>query len=86
MDKEGDIYFPVTHKDAVIGIENIATPKKLEGKNIVMFGDSITELGNYPEIVGQTLGANVVKGGFYGCRMAQHPGNTYMNNQSMQKM
>lgn len=86
MDKESDIYFPITHTDAVIGIENIVSQKKLEGKNIVMFGDSITELGNYPEIVGQTLGANVVKGGFYGCRMAQHPGNTYMNNQSMQKM
>ncbi|HIS17742.1 MAG TPA: SGNH/GDSL hydrolase family protein [Candidatus Coprovivens excrementavium] len=86
MDKEGDNFFPITHTDAVIGIENIATPKKLEGKNIVMFGDSNTELGNYPELVAEKLGANVVKAGFYGCRMAQHPGNTYLNNQSMQKM
>lgn len=86
MDKEGDNYFPITHTDAVIGIENIARAKPLEGKKIVMFGDSITELGDYPELVGHSLGSSIVKGGFYGCRMAYHPNNTYMNNQSMQKM
>ena len=86
MDKEGDNYFPITHTDAVIGIENIARAKPLEGKKIVMFGDSNTDLGNYPELVGEQLGANITKAGFYGCRMAYHPNNTYMNNQSMQKM
>lgn len=86
MDKEGNNYFPITHTDAVIGIENIAKAKPLEGKKIVMFGDSITELGDYPELVGHSLGSSIVKGGFYGCRMAYHSNNTYMNNQSMQKM
>ena len=93
-DLDGEMYFPKTHTDAVIGLEELIDEIKnnqtlvspLKGKNIVMFGDSNTELGNYPELVAQTLGANVVKAGFYGCRMAQHSGNTYMNNQSMQKM
>lgn len=86
MDKESEIYFPITHTDAVIGIENIATPKKLEGKNIVMFGDSITDLGNYPEIVKEHTGANIIKAGFSGCRMSEHTGNSLLNNMSMQKL
>lgn len=86
MDKEGDNFFPITHTDAVIGIENIATPKKLEGKNIVMFGDSITDLGNYPETVGERTGANIIKAGFSGCRMSEHTGNSLLNNMSMQKL
>lgn len=94
QDFDGDRYFPMTHVESVIGLEelideiknNQTTINPLKGKNIVMFGDSNTELGNYPELVAQTLGANVVKAGFYGCRMAEHSGNTYMNNQSMQKM
>lgn len=94
QDFDGDRYFPMAHVESVIGLEelideiknNQTTVSPLKGKNIVMFGDSNTELGNYPELVAQTLGANVVKAGFYGCRMAQHSGNTYMNNQSMQKM
>lgn len=86
MDKESEIYFPITHTDAVIGIENIATPKKLEGKNIVMFGDSITDLGNYPESVREHTGANIIKAGFSGCRMSEHTGNSLLNNMSMQKL
>ena len=86
MDKEGDNFFPITHTDTVIGIENIATPKKLEGKNIVMFGDSITDLGNYPELVREHTGADIVKAGFSGCRMSEHTGNSLLNNMSMQKL
>ena len=86
IDKEGDNFFPITHTDAVIGIENIATPKKLEGKNIVMFGDSITDLGNYPEIVKEHTGAKIIKAGFSGCRMSEHTGNSLLNNMSMQKL
>lgn len=86
MDKEGDNFFPITHTDAVIGIENIATPKKLEGKNIVMFGDSITDLGNYPESVREHTGGNIIKAGFSGCRMSEHTGNSLLNNMSMQKL
>ena len=92
-DLDGEMYFPKTHTDAVIGLEELIDEIKnnqtlvspLKGKNIVMFGDSNTELGNYPELVAQTLGANVVKAGFYGCRMTQHP-NYHMNMASMQKM
>lgn len=38
----------------------------------VFFGDSITEFGNYPELVGWALNLDVVKAGFGGCRMAVH--------------
>lgn len=44
----------------------------LEGKNIVMFGDSITENGTYPEQIQNLTKSNVIKAGFGGCRMAQH--------------
>lgn len=86
LDNDGDKYFPATHVDAVLGLDKIKPKSNLEGKNIVMFGDSNTELGNYPELVGETLGANIVKAGFYGCRMAEHSNNNYLNMQSMQKM
>lgn len=90
MDKDRNLFLPVVHKDTVLGLENYLTTNNnispFTNKTIVMFGDSNTELGNYPELVAEKLGANVVKAGFYGCRMAQHPGNTYMNNQSMQKL
>lgn len=90
IDKDKNLFLPVVHKDTVLGLENYLTTNNnvtpFTNKTIVMFGDSNTELGNYPELVAEKLGANVVKAGFYGCRMAQHSGNTYMNNQSMQKM
>lgn len=86
LDNDGDKYFPATHVDAVLGLDKINPKSNLEGKNIVIFGDSITELGNYPELIGETLGANIVKAGFYGCRMSEHFNNNYMNMQSMQKM
>ncbi|MEY8599889.1 BppU family phage baseplate upper protein [Staphylococcus shinii] len=44
----------------------------LEGKKIVMFGDSITENGTYPEQFAELSKAQVIKAGFGGCRMAQH--------------
>ena len=44
----------------------------LEGKTIVMFGDSITENGTYPEQFAELSKAQVIKAGFGGCRMAQH--------------
>lgn len=46
--------------------------KYFSDKTILMFGDSITENGNYPELIGSYLGANIKKAGFGGCRMAQH--------------
>ena len=44
----------------------------LEGKTIVMFGDSITENGTYPEQFAELSKTQVIKAGFGGCRMAQH--------------
>lgn len=85
-DLQGEMYFPKTHIDAVIDADKLSKGSNLTGKNIVVFGDSNTELGNYPEIIGETLGANIVKAGFYGCRMAEHSNNQYLNMQSMQKM
>lgn len=85
-DIEGEMYFPKTHIEAVIDADKLGKGSNLAGKNIVVFGDSNTELGNYPELVGETLGANIVKAGFYGCRMAEHSNNKYLNMQSMQKM
>lgn len=41
-------------------------------KTFLMFGDSITENGNYPELISSYLNADVKKAGFGGCRMAQH--------------
>ncbi|MEG1495279.1 MAG: GDSL-type esterase/lipase family protein [Bacilli bacterium] len=41
-------------------------------KTFLMFGDSITENGDYPERVGKYLGCAIKKAGFGGCRMAQH--------------
>lgn len=80
------MYFPKTHIEAVIDADKLSKGSNLAGKNIVVFGDSNTELGNYPELVGETLGANIVKAGFYGCRMAEHSNNQYLNMMSMQKM
>jgi lysophospholipase L1-like esterase len=52
-------------------------------KHIVFFGDSITEFGNYPELVGTYLGAKVSKLGFGGTRLAclhnQSPASTYFD-------
>ncbi|MEP9851549.1 SGNH/GDSL hydrolase family protein [Staphylococcus aureus] len=85
-DLEGEMYFPKTHIEAVIDADKLGKSSNLAGKNIVVFGDSNTELGNYPELVGETLGANIVKAGFYGCRMSDHTNNSYLNMASMQKM
>jgi lysophospholipase L1-like esterase len=38
----------------------------------VFFGDSITESGDYPEIVAENIGFEVIKAGFGGCRMGKH--------------
>lgn len=90
VDKEGETYFPVTHKDAVIGLEDIESNQQLksplENKTIVTFGDSITDLGNYPETIEENTGATIVKAGFSGCRMTEHTGNSLLNNMSMQKL
>lgn len=90
VDKEGDTYFPVTHKDAVIGLEDMEGNQQLksplENKTIVTFGDSITDLGHYPETIEENTGANIIKAGFYGCRMTEHTGNSLLNNMSMQKL
>jgi lysophospholipase L1-like esterase len=44
------------------------------GQKGVFFGDSIVELGNWPQQVGTMLGMAAVNAGFGGCRMAQHTG------------
>lgn len=76
LDKEGETYFPITHKDAIIGLEDIdLTPNLnsvLNNKNIVMFGDSITELGDYPQSIANSTGANVIDLGIANGRMAKH--------------
>lgn len=45
----------------------------LAGKNIVHFGDSLTEFGTYHEILNAISGANTTSVGFGGCRMANVP-------------
>lgn len=85
-DLEGEMYFPKTHIEAVIDADKLGKGSNLAGKNIVVLGDSNTELGNYPELVGEILDTNIVKAGFYGCRMAEHSNNQYLNMMSMQKM
>lgn len=91
QDTDGDRYFPVTHVDCVVGLDELLananfSSSDLKDKSIVCFGDSITELGTYPEQIAEQTGANVVKAGFAGCRMAQHNSDYAMNNQSMQKL
>ena len=44
----------------------------LAGKKIVCFGDSVTEFGNYPELISRLTGAETYKIGFGGCRMGLH--------------
>lgn len=69
--------------------EAINSTKPLNGKNIVTFGDSITELGNYPELLAALTGMNVTKAGFGGCTMAEFPKagiGQYYNAMSMQKL
>lgn len=44
----------------------------LFGKKIAMFGDSITEFGNYPEIAAKKNGVILSKFGFGGTRLAHH--------------
>lgn len=56
------------------------------GKKIVMFGDSITEFGDYPARVATRIGATVTNMGFGGCRMAYHtgdPNSAYYEKMSM---
>lgn len=45
----------------------------LAGKNIVHFGDSLTEFGKYHDILKDMSSANTTKIGFGGCRMANVP-------------
>lgn len=62
-------------------VEGDAPDNPLAGMTCVCFGDSIT--GNYtnpfdyPSIIARKTGMVVVNGGFGGCRMAQHPSNSY---------
>lgn len=44
----------------------------LAGKKVVCLGDSITEFGNYPQIVSIRTGATVYNCGFGGTRLANH--------------
>lgn len=76
MDKEGENFFPITHTDAVIGLEDIdfnqTVKSNLGNKTIVMFGDSITELGDYPQSIANSTGANIIDLGIANGRMAKH--------------
>lgn len=45
----------------------------LEGKKMVAFGDSVTEFGNYPDIIAENTGMSVQNMGFKGTRLAYHP-------------
>ncbi|SHF14410.1 Lysophospholipase L1 [Atopostipes suicloacalis DSM 15692] len=45
----------------------------LHGKIMVAFRDSVTEFGNYPEIIAQNTGMAVQNMGFKGTRLAYHP-------------
>lgn len=54
---------------------NSGSASHLADKKIVFLGDSMTELGQYPEIVQQRTGATVYNCGFSGTRMSQHATN-----------
>lgn len=93
IDKEGETYFPVTHTDAVIGLEDIdfnqTVKSSLENKTIVMFGDSITELGDYPQKIATRTGANVIDIGIANSRMAKHTSSAVgqlLDKQSMYRL
>lgn len=45
----------------------------LQGKTLVAFGDSVTEFGNYPDIIAENTGMSVQNMGFKGTRLAYHP-------------
>lgn len=45
------------------------TNHPLAGKNIICFGDSLTEFGDYTGKLQESTGANVIDVGFGGCRM-----------------
>ena len=45
----------------------------IAGKNIVHFGDSLTEFGTYHSLLSSSSGANTTSVGFGGCRMANVP-------------
>ncbi len=52
--------------------------KPLDGKTILLFGDSITVLGNViADKIAETTGATVVNCGFSGCRMARYGTDVY---------
>ncbi|MBE9409809.1 hypothetical protein CTJ08_13085 [Staphylococcus epidermidis] len=93
VDRKGDTYFPITHTDAIIGLDEynteFNTSSYLSGKNIVSFGDDFTELGNYPQFISSTTGANVIDIGISNSRMGMHaPGEIgqLMDKQSMYKL
>ncbi|MCA1021649.1 SGNH/GDSL hydrolase family protein [Halobacillus litoralis] len=53
--------------------ESKSSNKPLYGRNGVCFGDSVTEFGNYPEVIGDKTGADITNVGFGGARMSNHP-------------
>jgi lysophospholipase L1-like esterase len=60
-------------------IGELATQGNLYGKKIVCFGDSVTELGDYPTHIATKTGAEVVNVGFGGCWMGTHTDSDYAN-------
>ena len=50
-------------------VEQLKGKLPLAGKKIVCFGDSVTEFGNYPDIIANVTGAQTYNIGFGGCRM-----------------
>lgn len=60
--------------------------QNLQNKQIVCFGDSVTEFGNYPEIIAQITGAITYKIGFGGCHLAQRTDSNDYNELGMVKI
>lgn len=50
---------------------------ELQDKVLVAFGDSVTEFGNYPDVIAKNSGLTVYNVGFGGTRMAYHTNSNY---------
>ena len=68
-----------------IDLKKINIPGSFFEQTTMFCGDSVTEFGTYPEQVAELIGANAIKVGYGGCRMATHPDVNY-NELSMYKI
>lgn len=60
-----------------VELTNQSSALPLQGKKVACFGDSITELGDYPSRFATKTGATVYKCGFGGCRMSTYGTDPY---------